>query len=333
MADNITVSDSTTTNSKLPDSTVIATDDVSGVQFQKVKVDLGGDGASQVPDTNSGSKSAGTLRVVIATDQPALSNKLLVTPDLPSGASTSAKQDTIIGHVDGIETLLGTIDADTSTIAGAVSGTEMQVDVVTLPSIPAGTNNIGDVDIASIAAGDNNIGNVDVVTLPSLPAGTNNIGDVDVLTLPSLPAGTNAIGKLAANSGVDIGDVDVTSIPAVEGKAAASNGWLPASGSIGATKTNIGTANTPGQVGGWYIGNPNASAVYVQIFNAQASDVTLGTTAPTLSLMIPASSAANVAAGLVGIQFSTAISIAITTTRAGSTGPGATVDYNIFYKQ
>lgn len=52
--------------------------------------------------------------------------------------STSAKQDIIIGHVDGVETLLGTIDADTgniatntSTIAGAVSGTEMQVDVVT----------------------------------------------------------------------------------------------------------------------------------------------------------------------------------------------------------
>lgn len=32
-------------------------------------------------DTNSGSKSAGTLRVVLATDQPALTNKLLVTPD------------------------------------------------------------------------------------------------------------------------------------------------------------------------------------------------------------------------------------------------------------
>lgn len=44
------------------------------------------------------------------------------------------------------------------------------------------------------------------------PAGTNNIGDVDVLTLPALPAGTNAIGKLGANSGVDIGDVDVTSV-------------------------------------------------------------------------------------------------------------------------
>jgi hypothetical protein len=32
-------------------------------------------------DSNSGNKSAGTLRVVLATDQPALTNKLLVTPD------------------------------------------------------------------------------------------------------------------------------------------------------------------------------------------------------------------------------------------------------------
>lgn len=47
----------------------------------------------------------------------------------------------------------------------------------------------------ALPAGTNNIGDVDVLTLPSLPAGTNNIGDVDVLTLPSLPAGTNVIGK------------------------------------------------------------------------------------------------------------------------------------------
>lgn len=46
---------------------------------------------------------------------------------LPSGAATAANQATIIGHVDGIEPLLATIDADTSIIAGAVSGNEMQV--------------------------------------------------------------------------------------------------------------------------------------------------------------------------------------------------------------
>lgn len=41
---------------------------------------------------------------------------------------------------------------------------------------------------------------VDVVSLPPLPAGTNNIGDVDVLSLPSLPAGANTIGTIYAKS-------------------------------------------------------------------------------------------------------------------------------------
>ena len=49
-------------------------------------------------------------------------------------------------------------------------------------AIPAGTNNIGDVDVLTIAAGDNNIGNVDIVTMPNvtLAAGTNTnevVGD------------------------------------------------------------------------------------------------------------------------------------------------------------
>lgn len=78
----------------------------------------------------------------------------------------------------------------------------LDVDVTRLPALPAGNNNIGDVDIASIAAGDNNIGNVDVVTLPALPAGTNNIGDVDVLTLPGAQTedgglGATPVGHLA----------------------------------------------------------------------------------------------------------------------------------------
>lgn len=107
-----------------------------------------------------------------------------------AGVSTAANQSTMIGHLDGVEGLLGTIDGDTGnistkidTLAGAVAGTEVQVDVLTLPPIPAGTNNIGDVDILTIAAGDNNIGNVDIVTMPNvtLAAGTNTnevVGDV-----------------------------------------------------------------------------------------------------------------------------------------------------------
>lgn len=51
--------------------------------------------AGTATDTNSGLKSAGTLRVVLATDQPALTNKLLVTPDsvaLPANQSVNVAQ-------------------------------------------------------------------------------------------------------------------------------------------------------------------------------------------------------------------------------------------------
>jgi len=101
------------------------------------------------------------------------------------------------------------------------------VDIITIPALVAGTALIGKVGIdqttpgttngiqinAALPAGTNNIGDVDVLSLPALPAGTNNIGDVDVLSLPALPAGTN-----------NIGDVDVLTLPAfnVEGTAFAS---------------------------------------------------------------------------------------------------------------
>jgi hypothetical protein len=63
--------------------------------------------ASNLPatvDTNSGNKSASTIRVVLATDQPALTNKLLVTPDsvaLPANQSVNASQ------VNGVTPLMG----------------------------------------------------------------------------------------------------------------------------------------------------------------------------------------------------------------------------------
>jgi hypothetical protein len=90
---------------------------------------------------------------------------------------------TIIGHLDGVETLLGTIDADTGGILtavqiidNAISGNEMQVDVLT---IAAGDNNIGNVDIASaIPAGTNTIGNV--VPVPSTSGGLSIFRSLDL---------------------------------------------------------------------------------------------------------------------------------------------------------
>ena len=76
----------------------------------------------------------------------------IVTSTLPSGASTLAKQDTIIGHVNGIEGLLGTIDSDTNDIKtaveildNAISGNEMQVDIVT-SALPSGASTLAKQD-------------------------------------------------------------------------------------------------------------------------------------------------------------------------------------------
>ena len=73
---------------------------------------------------------------------------------LPSGAATSALQGTANG-------ILTTIDADTGNIAGAISGTEMQVDVVA--ALPTGSNAIG--KLAANSGVD--IGDVDVTSLPA----------------------------------------------------------------------------------------------------------------------------------------------------------------------
>lgn len=51
------------------------------------------------------------------------------------------------------------------------------------------TTNGLDVDVTRLPSGT-------VAGAASLPAGTNNIGDVDVLTLPAIPAGSNLIGRV-----------------------------------------------------------------------------------------------------------------------------------------
>jgi hypothetical protein len=128
-------------------------------------------------------------------------------------------------------TVTGTVTLGAGTAAfgklSANSGVDIgDVDVTSLPALPAGTNSIGTVILGAGTAAFGklsansgvDIGDVDVTSLPSIPAGTNSIGTV------ILGAGTAAIGKLAANSGVDIGDVTLNAGTAVIGKLAANSG-------------------------------------------------------------------------------------------------------------
>jgi hypothetical protein len=60
--------------------------------------------AGTATSVNSGTKDAGTLRVVLATDQPALTNKLLVTPD---SVALPANQSVNVNQYGGANTTLG----------------------------------------------------------------------------------------------------------------------------------------------------------------------------------------------------------------------------------
>jgi len=111
-----------------------------------------------------------------------------------AGLATSANQSTIIGHVDGVETLLGTIDSDTDAIKtavelidNAIDGTEMQVDVV--DALPAGTNTIGKVEaVGDVAENENAAGNP-VLTGGRYDSSVRTLGNTDVGALALDPTG------------------------------------------------------------------------------------------------------------------------------------------------
>jgi hypothetical protein len=75
--------------------------------------------AGTTTDTNSGTKSAGTLRVVLATDQPQLTNKLLVTPDANSAVNVAQWNGSAVASPDAnsypIHTLAATATSTTAT--------------------------------------------------------------------------------------------------------------------------------------------------------------------------------------------------------------------------
>lgn len=83
-----------------------------------------------------------------------------------------------------------------------------------------------------------------------------------------------------------------------------------------------------------HIINPNATDAFLQCFDALAADVTVGTTVPTYSFLLPGGTGASNRGAYAEqfeapLQFNTALSIAITTTATGNTGPGTDCVANI----
>lgn len=148
MADNVAITQGS--------GTTIATEDVSGVQHQKVKIEFGTDGVATMVSasdplpvsatidttglaTNATDTNTATIAGAVSGSEMQVD---IVTSALPSGASTSAKQPAL--------GTAGTPSADVITVQGVTSMTALKVDgsAVTQPVSGTVTANLGATDNA-----------------------------------------------------------------------------------------------------------------------------------------------------------------------------------------
>ena len=101
-----------------------------------------------------------------------------------TGLATSAKQDTIIGHIDGVEGLLTTIDADTGVLAGAVTLGKVQTEVTnTVPVSGTFWQATQPVSVASVPAHDVTNAGTFAVQVTSAPSTTVTATNLDIRDL------------------------------------------------------------------------------------------------------------------------------------------------------
>lgn len=120
----------------------------------------------------------------------------------------------------------------------------------------------------------------------------------------------------------------------------ANNDTTPAASAtvtgLSVSKTDAQTATVTavkagsGRVYGYHIQNPNETDAYLHFYNIASGSVTVGSSTRTRTLWIPAGGAIDTVF-TVPISFSTAISIAATTTITGSTAPSTGLLVNIDY--
>lgn len=94
----------------------------------------------------------------------------------------------------------------------------------------------------------------------------------------------------------------------------------------GTTNSGVSVKASPGQLGMLHCYNPNASVAYIQLYDT-AGAVTVGTNVK-LSFGVPATNSTGFSLPVNGIQFTSGIAVAATTTAGGSTAPGTALDCN-----
>ena len=231
------------------------------------------------------------------------------------GATDNAVIDEIAANTSATAVAVQIID-------NAISGNEMQVDVVA--ALPTGSNTIG------------NIGTIATSITPGTAAGNlgkaedaaHSSGDTGVLALarrndtPSSSAGTD--GDYATLNVSANGRLYTNSLPV-----GATTGGLTIGRNIDVDESEDAIKATAGQLYWVHAINLASSVRYLKFYNATVATVVVGTTTPVLTFPIPTQGDTN-GAGFTfsipqGLAFSTAITVAATTGLADNdTGaPGA----------
>ena len=255
-------------------------------------------------------------------------------------------------------------------VAEIVDADGLDVDVTRLPTLPAGTNTIGKVDLN---AGTNYVGKVRLTdgttdaTVRDLAAndalnvaivdgsgnhvttfggtgGTSSTDDAD-FTAGTTP-GTPGMGVYESTpTTVTDGDMGIVgidqsrrlkvNISAVTATATAASVFR----SLDLDETEEDVKTSAGTVYGMWVTNTATTTRFIKFYNATAATVVVGTTTPVLTIGIPGNSSDDVSGvfnvGGPGLAFSTAICVAATTgVLDNDTGaPGANdVIVNIFYE-
>lgn len=298
MADNITLNAGS-------GGATLATDDDGTAQHQYVKLEWGADntftkvasGASAIPVQDGGNSL--TVDNAGLTELAAAINSSRVDVNIAASGVTQPVSGTVTANLGATDNaVLDSIDTNTTTIAGAVSGTEMQVDVVSsaLPTgaATAANQSTGNGHLATIAGAVSGT-EVQADIVASLPAGTNNIGDVDVA---SIAAGSNLVGDVGLSG-------------------ARTSGGTTMFRSIDVDETEDEVKSSAGQVYWIHAMNLTGSVLYLKFYNAAAASVTVGTTTPVLTFPIATQGDTNGAGFTLsipnGIAFDTGICVAATT--------------------
>ena len=137
------------------------------------------------------------------------SDIIINTPSLPSNVTIANGADIALGSTTDLKI---TNSGSTGSIMGFIKGI-VDLFLTLISKLPVSLSNSGNLktsieelpelninSIPAIPAGNNNIGNVGINSLPSIPAGNNLIGNVGINSLPAIPAGNNLIGSVNLQS-------------------------------------------------------------------------------------------------------------------------------------